>query len=84
MSNDDESVRKALEAQSRVRKYRMSEVPGYRAWSQRRLDEGALFDVMMYLDSFSMWLTPEDLAKGREEEFEELFQELREDIGDVD
>ena len=80
MADDRDIARRALDFQARARDYRLFDVPGYSAWSQRKLDEGESEALIAHLDATSMCLLPEQLQTVTVQEFEEMLQELKDEI----
>lgn len=84
MPDDRELARSALRLQEEGKDYPMMKVPGYAAWAQRKLDEGESPALIAHLDATSMFLLPEELGSVGEEAFEELLQDLREEVEEND
>lgn len=80
--DDQERVRRALLLEKEGRDYRMMDVPGYTAWSERKIREGESGALIAHLDATSMWLTPDGLSAVSEAEFEEMLEDLKETIGE--
>ena len=59
---------------------KISHLPGYSEWSQKKLDSGVLPDTIAYLDSLQTWLRPEDISKVTEEDFEEYLEEVEDQL----
>ncbi|MDB5323460.1 MAG: hypothetical protein JWN40_5091 [Phycisphaerales bacterium] len=79
--DDREIARRALDLQTRGRDYRLVDIPGYMAWSQRKLKEGVSDALIAHLDATDMWLLPEDVANVKETDFDDLLETL---IADLD
>lgn len=84
MTDDREIARFALRFQQEAKDYPLLKVPGYVAWSRRKLHEGESPALIAHLDATSMCLLPEDLGSVKEEVFEELLQDLREEMERMD
>jgi hypothetical protein len=87
MPDEDERalVRRALDFQARAKEYPLISIPAYAEWSKRKLEEDeSLFALIAHLDSVSMVLRPEEVAGVSESDFEELLEELKEDVRKVD
>ena len=77
MATDREIAERAMDMQARARDYRLMEIPGYVAWSNKKLDEGESPAFVANLDATNMWLLPEDLNDVGEAEFEELLADVK-------
>lgn len=64
-----------------ARDYRMFDLPGYLAWSERKLEEGVSETLLAHLDAMGMILLPEELAEVSEDDFEEMLAELEAELG---
>ena len=84
MSDDREIARRALDFQARARDYRLLDVPGYSAWSQRKLAEGESDALIAHLDATSMCRLPEEISTVTDQDFEELLQDLKDEIESSD
>ena len=82
MPTDREIAEQAKDFQARARDYRLMDLPGYMAWSKRRLIEGESAELMANLDATGMWLLPEDVEKITEADFEDLLSELKTSPGE--
>ncbi len=82
MDDDKEVARRALDFKARARDYRLLDIPGYMAWSRRRLREGVSPALIAHLDSTSMCLLPEDLPTVSEDSFEEMLEDLKGELND--
>lgn len=74
---DREIARRAADLQARARDYRLLDLPGYGAWSKRRLDEGESDALIAHLDATSMWLLPEEAAAVTDADYDELLASLK-------
>jgi hypothetical protein len=70
-----------MDLERRAKDVRLLDVPGYIAWSKRKLSEGGNEAYIAHLDSMSMWLLPEDVGKLNESDFEEMLEEIRDECG---
>jgi hypothetical protein len=80
--DDREIARHALDLQNRGRDYRLLDIPGYMAWSRRKLEEGVSDALIAHLDATGMWLLPEDVAKVTDADFDDLLEQLVADLGE--
>jgi hypothetical protein len=80
MTDDREIAKQALDLQSRARDYSLAELPGYSAWSERKLDEGESPALIANLDARSMWLLPEEVGEIGNEDYEEILDDVKETI----
>lgn len=80
MTHDRETAKLALDLPSRARDYSLAELPGYTAWSERKLHEGESPAFIENLDAQSMWLLPEEVGKIGEDDYEELLDDLKEAV----
>ena len=80
MPTDKEIAQLVADMKARGRDYAMCEIPGYREWSERKLEEGESPAFIAHLDAGAMWLMPEDLSSVTEAEFEELLESVKEDV----
>lgn len=58
------------------------QLPGYIKWSERKLDEGVSPELIAHLDSITMFLVPEEEQTVGIDEFEELLEDLIEQLGE--
>ncbi len=79
---DREIARHAADVQARSRDYRMMDLPGYMAWSERKLDEGESDALIAHLDATSAWMLPEAAAAMTAADYDELLADLKADVGD--
>lgn len=59
----------------------MMDLPGYMAWSSRKLTEGESEALIAHLYATSAWLLPEDAARMTEKDYEGMLAELKKDVG---
>jgi hypothetical protein len=78
--DDREIAHRALDFQARARDYGVSELPGYQAWTERKLEQGESPALIAHLDATSMWLLPEDAEKITEQDFEDMLDDLRAEL----
>jgi hypothetical protein len=87
MPDEDEKalVRRALDFQARAKDFPLISIPAYREWSKRKLEEDeSLFALIAHLDGVAMVLRPEEVACVSESDFEEMLEELKEDVRKLD
>ena len=77
MSDDREIARRALDLNARAKDYALVQIPAYRQWSKRKLEEGESEAFIAHLDAMSMWLLPEEVPAVGESEFEELLADVK-------
>jgi hypothetical protein len=77
MSNDLDFARRALDFQARAKDYNLTSLPGYKEWSNRKLDQGESPAFIAHLDAMSMWLLPEDVSRISDSEFEQLLVDVK-------
>jgi len=58
------------------------ELPGYMAWSERKLGQGVSGALLAHLDAMSMFLLPEEAAAVSDAAFEELLADIAEATGE--
>jgi hypothetical protein len=63
------------------RDYRLVDLPGYTAWSRRKLAAGESEALIAHLDASCACLSPAELATLDEGLFEELLADLRVSLG---
>lgn len=80
MPTDQEIARRALDLQNRAKDVPLMQIPGYMAWSEKKLNEGVSEALIAHLDSMSMWLTPDDLVAVDEATFEDLLEDIASDL----
>jgi len=80
--DDREIARRSLDLQNRGRDYRILDIPGYVAWSERKLKEGVSDALIAHLDATDMWLLPEDVAKVTDADFDDLLKGLTAEFGE--
>ncbi len=87
MTDEDERarVRRALDFQARAKDYPLISIPAYAEWSKRKLEgDDSLCALIDNLDSRQMALLPEQVAGVSESVFEELLEDLKEEIRKLD
>jgi hypothetical protein len=77
MSDDRELVRQASDYQARSRTYRMMDLPGYMAWSSRKLAEGESEALIAHLDANSAWMLPEEVARMTDKDYDGILDDLK-------
>lgn len=82
MATDRELAERAKDRRERARDYRLVDLPGYREWSERKLDEGESDALIANLDATTLWLLPEEAAVIKESDFEEMLAELKDALDD--
>ena len=73
-----------LDREKRQRSYRFLDIPAYKRWAERKLDEGVSYDLIAHFDCYSMELLPEELDSVDESDFDEMLEDLRKEIGDTE
>jgi hypothetical protein len=81
VADDRELARRGLDFEARAKDYPLTQLPGYMAWSERKLAEGESAALIAHLDAMSMCLLPEQVDQMAESDYEELLDELRSDLG---
>jgi hypothetical protein len=81
MTTDADIARRALDFQARAKDFPLVSLPSYRAWSERKLQEGISEALIAHLDAMSMHLLPEEVRGVTEDIFEELLADLRDATG---
>jgi hypothetical protein len=81
MPDDREIARETLDRQAREREFRMFDIPTYKPWSERKLAEGVDDALIANLDARAMWLLPEEVAGVGDADFDEMLQDLKDDLG---
>lgn len=84
MPTDKEIARRSLDRQKRARDIPLMRIPGYMNWSEKQLADGVSADLIAHLDATSMWLLPEEITSVSIKDFDELLEDLRAEIDDVD
>ncbi len=59
---------------------RLVDILGYLEWSQHKIDSGGSPDIIANLDSNCMWLSPEELASVKTDDFEEMYKEVEDEL----
>ena len=80
--DDREIAKRSTEFQARAQEYRLLDIPGYMAWSQRKLKEGVSDALIAHLDATSMDLIPEEVQDVTEEIFDDLLADLQAQFGE--
>ena len=80
MADDRDIARRALDMQVRARDFRLLDLPGYVAWSKRKLAEGQSEALIAHMDATCMCLPPEDVENISVHDFEEMFEEMFDDL----
>ena len=76
MQDDDASIAKrSLEMQKHARDIPLLDIPAYRSWSKRKLNEGVSEAIIAHLDATAMWLLPEEIATVTDDDFDELLED---------
>lgn len=60
---------------------RILDIPGYFEWSTAKIKAGGSDAIIANLDARCMWLSPEEVLLITSEDFEEMYQEVLDDIG---
>jgi hypothetical protein len=81
MATDREIAERAKDLQTRARDYSLCEIPGYSAWSKKKLALGESPAFIANLDAGCMWLLPEDVAEVSESDFEEMLADIKAQCG---
>lgn len=81
MATDQEIAIRVLNLQERARDYALVDIPGYRRWSENKLNEGVLATLIANLDGRSMYLLPEEINAVSDAEFDELLSDLQDVAG---
>ena len=84
MPSDEEIARRALYFQQNAQDVPLTQIPGYMDWSKEKLHAGESEALIAHLDATCMWITPEDLEKIGPSDFQELLDDLKEEIDDDD
>lgn len=82
MATDQEIAIRALNLQERARDYALVDIPGYRRWSENKLNEGVSAALIANLDGRSMYLLPEEINAVSDAEFDELLSDLKDAVGE--
>lgn len=78
-------VRRALDFRAGAKDYPLTSIPAYVEWSKRKLEEDeSLFALIAHLDALAVVLRPEEVAGVSESDFEEMLEELKEDVRKLD
>ena len=59
---------------------RIVDIPGYMEWSNKKIESGGSADLIANLDSTCMWLSPEEINEVTINDFEEMYQELVDEL----
>jgi hypothetical protein len=68
--------------QRRARDFGFIEIPTYKTWSARKLEEGESDALIANLDARNMWLMPDEITTIDDEVFEELLDDLKTQLGE--
>jgi hypothetical protein len=82
MATDKEIAIRVLDLQERARDYALIEIPGYRRWSEQKLNEGVSEALIANLDARNMYLLPEEVNAVGVAEFDELLSDLKDTVGE--
>ena len=77
MEEDGKIARRVFDLQARARDVGLVEIPIYKEWTDRKLQEGESPALISHLDATSMYLLPEEIAVVTERELEELLEDLK-------
>jgi hypothetical protein len=61
VTDNREIARRSLDLQARAKDYALTQIPAYREWSRKKLEEGESEAFVAHLDAMSMWLLPEEV-----------------------
>jgi hypothetical protein len=75
--DDREIARRAADIQARARDYQLMDLPGYMAWSKRKLQEGESEALIAHLDATGAWLLPEEAAAMTETDYDAMLASLK-------
>ena len=84
MPSDEEIARRSLDMQKRARDYSLTEIPGYMKWSEGILAEGGNEAFLANLDARSMWLLPEELDTVSTDIFDELLEDIKNEVDSLE
>lgn len=82
MATDREIALRVQLLQTSGRDVPLMQLPGYVEWSERKLDEGVSAELIAHLDGITMFLAPEEEQTVGIDEYEELLEDLIEQIGE--
>lgn len=82
MATDQEIAIRVLNLQERARDYALVDIPGYRRWSENKINEGVSAALIANLDGRSMYLLPEEINAVSDAEFDELLSDLKDAVGE--
>ena len=81
MQDDHASIAKrSLDMHNRARDIPLLQIPAYRSWSKRKLDEGVSEAIIAHLDATAMWLLPDDIATVTDADFDDLLEDLEQSV----
>jgi hypothetical protein len=77
LATDKEIAQRVQNMQNNGRDVPLMRLPGYMAWSEKKLDEGVSEALIANLDALSMFLLPEEDATIGVKHYEELLEDLK-------
>lgn len=80
MATDSEIAQNVQNLQNNGRDVPLMQLPGYVTWSEKKLAEGVSEALIANLDSRSMFLLPEDELTIGGEDYEELLEDLKDEV----
>lgn len=82
VATDGEMARQVENLQINGRDVSLMQLPGYMDWSEQKLSEGVSAALIANLDARSMFLLPEDDQEIGVEIYEELLEDLKNEVGE--
>jgi hypothetical protein len=76
MTEDREIARRGRHLSANARDYPLVCLPGYMAWSERKIEEGVPPATIANLEARSAWLLPEDLEEIGDDWCEDMLSDL--------
>ena len=80
LSDDREIARRSLDLRARSRDICVGDLPGFVTWSNRKLAEGESAALIVHLGATSVCLLPEAAAKMTENDYDEMLDDLKQEL----
>ncbi len=80
MNDDKKIATAALDMQARGKDYGLTVIPGFKDWCSKKSLEGGNEAAIDHMLAMSMYLLPEEVASVTEEDFEEIYEDIVDEI----
>jgi hypothetical protein len=80
MTDDKEIAKHTLDMQARGKDYSLPQITGFKEWAEKKSSDGGSEDAIDSMFSLSMYLLPEEALALTDEDFDEMYDEILDDI----